>query len=133
MFNVPELRVMLVTAARGMDAMRDQLAARPWVTPIAMEGAHDLPHAFRRLRQLGVERISCIGGRTIAGQLLDAGLIQDVYLTTGTKSAGEPDTPFYKKPLKGSPIVRKRGTGADKGVVFEHLALTNSKFQIPNS
>jgi riboflavin biosynthesis pyrimidine reductase len=133
MFNLPELRVMLVTVARGMDAMRSQLAARPWVTPIVMEAAHDLPHAFRRLRQLGVERISCIGGRTIAGQLIDAGLIQDVYLTTGTKSAGEPDTPFYAKPLKGSAIVRKRGTGADAGVVFEHVALTNSKFQIPNS
>jgi riboflavin biosynthesis pyrimidine reductase len=134
MFNLPQLRVMLVTVGRGMDAMRTQLAARPWVTPIVMEAAHDLPHAFRRVRQLGVERISCIGGRTIAGQLVDAGLIQDVYLTTGTKSAGEPDTPFYEKPLKGSAIVRKRGTGADAGVVFEHLALNEfRKFQIPNS
>ena len=123
MFNLPQLRVMLITVGRGMDVMRTQLAARPWVTPIVMEAAHDLPDAFRRLRQLGVERISCIGGRTIAGQLIDAGLIQDVYLTTGTKSAGEPDTPFYSKPLKGSAIVRKRGTGADAGVVFEHLAL----------
>jgi riboflavin biosynthesis pyrimidine reductase len=128
MFNLPELRVMLLTVARGMDVMRTQLAARPWVTPIVMDAAHDLRQAFRQLRQLGVERISCVGGRTIAGQLIDAGLIQDVYLTTGTKSAGEPDTPFYSKPLKGSPIVRKRGTGADAGVVFEHL-VTNSKFQ----
>jgi riboflavin biosynthesis pyrimidine reductase len=128
MFNLPELRVMLVTVGRGMDAMRTQLTARPWVTPIVMEAAHDLPHAFRRLRQLGVERISCIGGRTIAGQLVDAELIQDVYLTTGTKSAGEPATPFYSKPLIGRLIVRKRGSGEDAGVVFEHLALTNSKF-----
>jgi dihydrofolate reductase len=88
-----------------------------------MEAAHDLPDAFRRLRQLGVERISCIGGRTIAGQLIDAGLIQDVYLTTGTKSAGEPDTPFYAKPLQARLIVRKHGTGANRGVLFEHLAL----------
>jgi riboflavin biosynthesis pyrimidine reductase len=123
MFNLPELRVMLVTVGHGMDVMRTQLAARPWMTPIVMDTAHDLPDAFRRLRQLGVERISCIGGRTIAGQLIDAGLIQDVYLTTGTKSAGEPDTPFYSKPLKTRLIVRKHGTGADRGVLFEHMAL----------
>jgi 5-amino-6-(5-phosphoribosylamino)uracil reductase len=123
MFNLPQLRVMLVTVGRGMDVMRTQLAARPWVTPIVMESANDLPHAFRRLRQLGVERISCIGGRTIAGQLIDAGLIQDVYLTTGTKSAGEPDTPFYSKPLQARLTVRKHGTGADGGVLFEHMAL----------
>jgi len=120
-FNLPELRVMLITVGRGMDVMRTQLAARPWVTPIVMEAAQDLPDGFRRLRQLGVERISCIGGRTIAGQLIDAGLIQDVYLTTGTKSAGEPDTPFYKKPLKARLIVRKHGTGAESGVLFEHV------------
>jgi riboflavin biosynthesis pyrimidine reductase len=133
MFNLPELRVMLVTVGRGMDVMRTQLAARPWVTPIVMEAEHDLPEAFRRLRQLGVERISCIGGRTIAAQLIDAGLIQDVYLTTSAKSGGEPGTPFYSKPLNGTSIVRKRGTGADAGVVFEHVALTNSKFLILDS
>jgi riboflavin biosynthesis pyrimidine reductase len=133
MFNVPELRVVIVTVARGLETMRDQLERRPWVTPIVMDAAHDLPYAFKQLRQLGVNRISCIGGRTLAGPLIDAGLVQDLYLTTSAQSGGEPGTPFYSKPLKGTPIVRKRGTGADAGVVFEHLALTNSKFQIPNS
>ena len=32
MFNVPELRVTVITGARGADAMRDGLAARPWIT-----------------------------------------------------------------------------------------------------
>src|SRR5580765_5312902 len=43
MFNLPDLRVMLVTVGRGIDVMRTQLAARPWVTPIVMEAEHELP------------------------------------------------------------------------------------------
>jgi riboflavin biosynthesis pyrimidine reductase len=123
MFNVPELLVAVVTAADGADAMRDGLVARPWITAIVMDGPHDLAGAFRRLRQLGVRRLSCIGGRTIAAQLIDAGLIQDLYLTTSARSGGAPNTPFYAKPLETSLIARKHGTGADRGVVFEHLRI----------
>jgi riboflavin biosynthesis pyrimidine reductase len=72
---------------------------------------------------MGIERISCVGGRTIARQVIDAGLVQDLYLTTSPKDGGEPNTPLYPKPLKGRTIVRKQGTGADAGVVFEHLTL----------
>jgi riboflavin biosynthesis pyrimidine reductase len=126
MFNVPELRVILITVARGAEAMRDTVKARPWVSVVVMENALDLPAAFRELRRLGIERMSCIGGRTLAGQLLDAGLIQDVYLTTGIRLGGAPDTPFYGKPLHGREIVRKNGTGPDAGVVFEHIVLTRS-------
>jgi hypothetical protein len=60
---------------------------------------------------------------TIARQLIDAELVQDLYLTTSPKDGGEPNTPLYPKPLKGRTIVRKEGTGADAGVVFEHLRL----------
>jgi riboflavin biosynthesis pyrimidine reductase len=124
MFNVPAVRVILITVASGADAMRDALTSRPWITPIVMAAPHDLPDAFRELRRLGIERLSCIGGRTLARPLLDAGLIQDVYLTTGTRSGGEPGTPLYDKPLHGREVVRKNGTDADAGVVFEHIALT---------
>ena len=72
MFNVPELRVVVITVARGAEVMRDGLAARPWITPMVMSDPHDLAGAFGRLRQLGVRRVSCIGGRTIAAQLIDA-------------------------------------------------------------
>jgi riboflavin biosynthesis pyrimidine reductase len=123
MFNLPELRVILITVARGAETMRDAVKARPWIDLVVMEDALDLPAAFRELRRLGIERMSCIGGRTLAGQLLDAGLIQDVYLTTGTREGGAPDTPFYDKPLHGREIVRKHGTGPDAGVIFEHIRL----------
>jgi 5-amino-6-(5-phosphoribosylamino)uracil reductase len=133
LFNVPELPVIVITVARGAEAMRHALAARPWVTSIVMETPHDLPLAFHRLREHGINRLSCIGGRTLAGQLIDAGLIQDLYLTTTDKSAGEPNTPFYSRPLGGDArlkpsgdvreVVRKHGTGPNVGVIFEHLAV----------
>jgi len=121
LFNVPELPVVVITIARGAAAMRDAVAARPWISLLVMESPWDLPSAFRRLRELGVKRLSCIGGRTLAGQLIDEGLVQDVYLTTAPRSGGEPHTPFYAKPLRAREIVRKRGTGADEGVTFQHL------------
>jgi riboflavin biosynthesis pyrimidine reductase len=125
LFNVPALRVILITVASGADAMRGGLKSRPWITPLVMDRVDDLPEAFRELRRLGIERLSCIGGRTLAKALLDAGLIQDVYLTTGTRSGGEPGTPLYDKPLHGREVVRKNGTGPDTGVVFEHIAISS--------
>jgi riboflavin biosynthesis pyrimidine reductase len=124
LFNVPELPVILLTVPACSELMLTALADRPWITPIAMPTAHDLPFAFRRLRELGIQRISCIGGRTVAAQLIDAGLIQDVYLTTAPRPGGEPRTPFYSRPLPAHEVVRKHGTGADTGVVFQHLVVS---------
>ena len=124
LFNVPALRVVLLTVDACADLMLTQLANRPWVTVVSMPTAEDLPHGFRRLREMGVGRISCIGGRTLARQLIDAGLIQDLYLTKSPKAGGEPGTPLYPGPLAGELIVRKRGTGPDEGVGFEHTRPT---------
>jgi len=124
-FNVPEIPVMLLTVGGCTDLMTTALAERPWITPIVMPTSRDLPYALRELRMRGIARISCIGGRSIAGQLLDAGLVSDVYLTTAAKEGGEPDTPMYRKPIGGELVVRKHGTREDTGVVFEHFRLTS--------
>jgi riboflavin biosynthesis pyrimidine reductase len=123
MFNVPQLRVIVITLPVGAKAMRDAVEARPWVTLVVMDDPADLAGAFRRLRELGIDRLSCVGGRTLARSLLDAGLVQDVYLTTGTAAGGVADTPMYDRPLRGREVVRKKGTGVDDGVVFEHIAV----------
>jgi 5-amino-6-(5-phosphoribosylamino)uracil reductase len=122
-FNLPELRIVLLTVPRCSAAMHHALVQRPWIAAVVMKDATDLAGAFGRLRDLGMNRISCIGGRTLARQLIDAGLIQDVYLTTSPNTGGEPDTPLYPGPLDARLVVRKHGTGPDAGVVFEHLAL----------
>jgi riboflavin biosynthesis pyrimidine reductase len=121
--NVPDLRVVLLTVTTYVSAMHHALAPRPWITPIVMDNERDLRQAFGKLRALGIGRISCIGGRTLARQLIDAGLAQDLYLTTSAKNGGEPNTPMYPKPLDGRLVVRKHGSGPEQGVVFEHFAL----------
>jgi 5-amino-6-(5-phosphoribosylamino)uracil reductase len=123
LFNVPALRVVLLTVGACADLMLTQLAERPWIAVVPMPTAEDLPHAFRRLREMGIGCISCIGGRTLARQLIDAGLIQDLYLTKSPMAGGEPGTPLHPGPLEGALIVRKRGTGPDEGVIFEHTRL----------
>jgi riboflavin biosynthesis pyrimidine reductase len=124
-FNVPDLRVVLLTLPTWTALMHDDLEARPWITPVLMQTPAALVDAFRQLRRLGIERISCIGGRTLARQLIDARLVHDLYLTTSAKTGGEPNTPLYPGPLDGLVVVRKHGTDADTGVTFEQMALTS--------
>jgi riboflavin biosynthesis pyrimidine reductase len=121
-FNVPEVPVYVVTVGSCTMLMGPELAQRPWITPVVMERPSDLPRAFEQLRAHGLEVVSCIGGRRLATQLIDRGLIDDVYLTTAPKSGGEPGTPIHPRPLDGEVVVRKRGTGPEAGVVFEHYA-----------
>jgi riboflavin biosynthesis pyrimidine reductase len=123
LFNVPNIQVWVLTLAGGARVMREGFASRPWVRPIVMSRPEDLPAAFAMLRTLGIERISAVGGRHLATQLIDAGLIQDVYLTTSPRTAGEPGTPMYPRPLRARTLVRSHGTGPDVGVIFEHLQL----------
>jgi riboflavin biosynthesis pyrimidine reductase len=125
LFNVPEIRVVVLTVRACETSIGKALSSRPWITPVVMDEPRELPHAFVRLREMGLERISCIGGRTLATQLLDASLAQDVYLTTSARSGGEPNTPMYPKPLNAELVVRKMGTGVETGVVFEQVRITS--------
>jgi riboflavin biosynthesis pyrimidine reductase len=121
MFNVPDVPVILLTVPDAVRLMRDALHPRPWIEPIVMTEPDDLESAFQALRTMGIRRMSAVGGRTLARSLIDAGLVQDLYLTTAAKAGGEPNTPLYPRPLDGHAVVRKRGTGPEAGVVFEHL------------
>lgn len=125
--NVAELRVILITLPRWIALMHDELAARPWIMPLAIETASGLPAAWRRLREIGVERVSCVGGRTLAEQLMNASLIDEVYLTTSARTGGEPNTPLSPRPLRGRVVTRKHGTRADAGMVFEHIVLSDER------
>ena len=125
LFNVPEIPVVLMTVPHGWRAMRGALEARPWITPVVMEAPVSLGAAFARLRTMGISRISCIGGRTVARQLIELGLVDDVYLTCGNRAGGKPGTPLFSEPW-GRVCVRKRGTGVEDGVVFEHLVQTST-------
>ena len=123
LFNSPDLRVVIVAVPDALREMQPALRERPWIEIVRLSDPGDLSGAFRTLRTMGIGRISVIGGRTIAASIADAGLIQDVYLTTSPRPGGEPNTALSPRLLDGEVIVRKHGTGADEGIRFEHLRL----------
>ena len=120
LFNVADIPVFVLTTKEWADPMQKEFAARPWITPIVMPDRGALAGAFEQLRQNGVERISCVGGRGLAAELIDAHLVDDIYLTTASKNGGEPNTPIYAKPLHTDVVLRKLGGEEESGVVFEH-------------
>ena len=125
LFNVPEVPVFVVTSAAGRDRMSAALESRPWVHAILGPA---LPAQFVQLRARGIRRFCSIGGRRSASELVDAGLAQDVYLTTTQSSAGEPHTPWYvgKRQLSFEPVLVKEWDGPDGVVRFEHLLLDST-------
>jgi riboflavin biosynthesis pyrimidine reductase len=131
LFNVPDVPVIVVGSVYACGVLARAAASRRSMALVPMEG-NDLRPALRRLRAaFGIQRISCIGGRTTATALLDAGLVQDICLTTTVRTAGEPETPFYagQKPPAWEPIVRKRGMDPDGPILFEHLAVASPRTQ----
>jgi 5-amino-6-(5-phosphoribosylamino)uracil reductase len=129
MFNVPSVPVFILTTPEGAGAIAPRIACRPWIRIIAAPDDGRLAGSLRRLREEHrISRISCIGGRTLATELLDAGLVKDIYLTTAPRPGGEPGTPFYAgaAPLETIRVLTKAGRDAERGVVFEHLRAATS-------
>jgi riboflavin biosynthesis pyrimidine reductase len=122
LFNVPDVPVFVVTSRAGRDRLSPALESRPWVHAIV---ASSLPEQFTELRSRGLLRFCSVGGRRSASELVDAGLVQDVYLTTTQSSAGEAGTPWYvgKRRLSLEPVLEKQWDGSDGVVRFEHLLL----------
>lgn len=124
-FNEPAVPVFVLSGPGCRTTHAATFARRPWVTVIPIE-ASGLSGALARLRaEHGLDRISCVGGRTIATALIDQRSVQDLYLTTSPIDGGEPNTPFYcgKHSPTYSTIIRKTETGTDQPIKFEHLAL----------
>jgi riboflavin biosynthesis pyrimidine reductase len=122
LFNLPYLRVFLLTSVTGRERLARTLDARPWVTVVI---AGSLREQFAALREAGIHRACSVGGRRSATQLVDAGLVSDVYLTTTEVSAGEPDTPWYvgTEHLALKRVVLKEWLGQHGTVRFEHALL----------
>lgn len=123
-FNVPEIPVFVLTTDAGRAKFEPRLGRRSHVRVVSTGITLNLRRGLRTLRMKhGIETISAIGGRTTATALIDARLVTDLYLTTGPhEDRGEPDTPFYagERGFEQQLVLRKRGTGEEEGVIFEH-------------
>lgn len=110
--GLPRHPIQIVLSQKG----RPGLFARVFcegTAPVIILNRAD-PGIFAQLRRdHGIRRISCIGGRTTATSLIDAGLVQDIYLTTSAIEGGEPNTPWYvgTKKLRLETITKKKRGG----------------------
>lgn len=123
MFQEPELPVYLVTTSDAASSLRLRVAMRPWIQVIDGGQPLSMRAALRELRSRGIETVSAIGGRTTARALLREGVVNDFYLTTSPKDAGEPNTPVLERPLHAPTVTVKTGTGPEEGVRFVHYLL----------
>ena len=73
----------------------------------------------------GIHRVSAIGGRFTATQLVNLGLIQDIYLTTTSLEGGESGTPWYTGAAapRLTPIIHKQWEENGSRVVFDHCSI----------
>jgi riboflavin biosynthesis pyrimidine reductase len=127
-FNVPDAPVFVLGSEIACAAIAEAARTRPWVTVIPLD--RGLRGALTRLRrEHGIQRISAIGGRTTATALVDEGLVQELYLTIGSRTGGEPNTPWYvgKARPRLDRILMKRGAGADGPISFEHLNVSGGR------
>ena len=128
LFNVPDVPSFILAGPKCRARWRDKFEERPWITLIPTDGK-DLSAAFRALRERDITRISVVGGATTASALIDAGLVQDLVLTTTGKSAGTPNTPFYtgSRKLDLDLVASKRtAVGVDQGITVEQY-LVNAR------
>jgi len=125
-FTMPDVRVFLLAGDACIKKVADEVARRPWITLVATND--DLPATFARLRlDHGIGRISAVGGRKTATSLVDAGLVQDIYLTTSPIAGGEPNTPWYvgERPPRLETIVKKR-EAAEPPILVAHLSIVDT-------
>jgi riboflavin biosynthesis pyrimidine reductase len=129
LFNVPDAQVFLIAGDECIARHEAALGTRPWVRVIRADG-DDLALALERLRvEESIQRISAIGGRVTATQLVDAGLIQDIYLTTTSLDGGEPGTPWYcgVRSPQLTAITSKQWYERGSRLVFDHFLITSHR------
>jgi riboflavin biosynthesis pyrimidine reductase len=129
LFDVPDVTVFVLMGNEGARRLQPWLRERPWIRHIPL-GADDLRPVIDRLRgEEGIRRISAIGGRFTATRLVDAGLVQDIYLTTSSRSAGEPGTPWYTGATGPTlDIVTKKAWSGEGGeILFEHALIRKKR------
>jgi riboflavin biosynthesis pyrimidine reductase len=125
LFNVPDVPVFILATPNACSRLERAAARRPWIELVPIQPGEVRPGLEYLRRARGIRRISAIGGRTTASALIDAGLVQDLLLTTTARSGGEPGTPFYvgRTPPRLDLIVRKRCADPAYPTVFNHLSL----------
>lgn len=98
-----EVDLHVLTCAGSDPARRDELDARGAFVVVAGDAEVDLAQALDHLEGLGLARVLGEGGPTLNGHLLDAGLVDEVFLTVGALLVGTQGAGIAGPPLP-SPV-----------------------------
>lgn len=109
-------RVIVVCAASGADHARETLGAAEVITVPDEEGRIDMHDLVGALRAAGHPSIVCEGGPGLAAQLLGAGLVDDLCLTTS------PVVGDVRLPMLGGAEL------ADRAATLGHLLVDDRSF-----
>lgn len=123
--GLPRDPMQLILSRHGRSSTSVQRLVSGTTSPATLVSGTNRAVFARLKREQGIQRISCIGGRKTATSLVDAGLVQDIYLTTSAIDGGEPNTPWYvgRNPPRLETIVRKKEVTDRSPLLFEHLAI----------
>lgn len=124
LFNVPDAPVVLLAGRECLRKSRRWRWRRPWLSVLPLQASW--AGTLARLRsESGISRLSVVGGRAIASALVDAGVVQDLLLTTTSSDGGEPHTPYYTGAHRPDmvTITEKTGLGSAGPIRVEHLAI----------
>jgi diaminohydroxyphosphoribosylaminopyrimidine deaminase/5-amino-6-(5-phosphoribosylamino)uracil reductase len=90
-------RPVLVIAGEGASATArmalEEQGVIVEIAPLGANGHIDLPSALSLLAQRGVTRVFSEGGPLVAAALIEAGLVDDVFIIRGEKPFGRPGVP----------------------------------------
>src|SRR6202158_3364958 len=82
LFNVTEVSVVVLMVSGGAATLERSVTQRPWIRVVTMQGPGHLVQAVRALRELNIDRISCVGARRLATEPFRSCFIGDVLLHT---------------------------------------------------
>jgi riboflavin biosynthesis pyrimidine reductase len=133
LFNVPDVPVFVLTSREGRGRLMQALHERPWVYAIVADGPDALVQQVNELFRRGQQRISCVGGRGTASAFVDAGLVDDLYLTTSPQDGGVPRTPWYigNRPPSLERVLAKSWKAPAGVVRFEHFVFRGEATRQP--
>jgi riboflavin biosynthesis pyrimidine reductase len=122
LFDEPSLRVVIVTATRSVEPLKQRLRTRPWIRVLDAGKSLSLRRALTTLRGEGLAVVSALGGRRVASSLLADGLVTDLYLTSvGESGQAHPRDIHDGPPVLHRRVLAKTSARGTRHVRFEHL------------
>jgi riboflavin biosynthesis pyrimidine reductase len=97
----PELPVLIATTASGAHQAKKILGERDWIRYLETGDQFDQLAVLRMLRTQGISTLLSEGGPLIYGSLLEAGLIDDAFVTLSPIMIGRSDEKYRPSIIEG--------------------------------